>query len=268
VTVYEQPTEQYEVEQPRRRRRGRRALVVLIVLLVILGVLIVVADRVAHGYAEDRIGAEIDKQVTAQGLTARPAEVGVGGVPFLTQVLAGRYDAISVVLRELQGPVPGASDVVRIPTLDIDATGVSAPINTLRTGQGEIVASNVTGVGTIDYTSLADMIGQEGIKLVERDGKLNATLPVEVLGQSFELNGIATVAVENNTVQVRFETLTADGLPNNPLVQNLVSGYAEQLSLNVALPALPFGLTVTDIKPAAEGLQVTATAKDVPLNQA
>ncbi|MFI5840477.1 DUF2993 domain-containing protein [Catenuloplanes sp. NPDC051500] len=268
MTVYEQPTEQHEVERPRRRRRGRTVLVVLIVLLVILGVAVVIADRVAHGYAEDRIGAEIDKQVTAQGLSAQPAEVGVGGVPFLTQVLAGRYDAISVVLRDLEGPVPGAADVVRIPTLDIDATGVTAPIETLRTGQGEIVASNVTGVGTIDYASLAELIGQEGITLAERDGKLNATLPVQVLGQSFELNGIATIAVENNEVQVRFETLTAEGLPNNPIVQNLVSGYAKQLSLNVALPALPFGLNVTEITPASGGLQVTATAKDVPLNQA
>ncbi len=211
MTVYEQPTEQYEVERPKRRRRGRRLLVVLIVLLVILGVLIVVADRVAHGYAEDRIGAEIDKQIVAQGLSAQPAEVGVGGVPFLTQVLAGRYDAISVVLRELEGQVPGAAEVIRIPTLDIDATGVTAPIDTLRTGQGEIVASNVVGVGTIEYASLADMIGQEGITLAEREGKLHATLPVEVLGQSFELNGIAAIAVQDNQVQVSFETLTADG---------------------------------------------------------
>ncbi len=51
-------------------------------------------------------------------------------------------------------------------------------------------------------------------------------------------------------------------------MQNLISGYAEQLSLNVALPELPFGLKVTEIKAAAAGLQVTATAKDVPLNQA
>ncbi len=112
------------------------------------------------------------------------------------------------------------------------------------------------------------MIGQEGITLTERDGKLQATLPVEVLGQAFELNGTAAIAVQDNQVQVRFETLTADGLPDNPVVRNVISGYAEQLSLNVALPALPFGLQVTEIKAAAEGLQVTATAKDVPLNQA
>lgn len=267
MTVYEQPAEQVEVERPRRRRRGRALLITLIVLLIVLGVLAVVADRVAHGYAENRIGTEIDGQLSAQGLSAEPAEVSVGGVPFLTQVLAGRYDEISVLLREVQGPVPGAADVVRIPSLDIDATGVTAPLNTLRTGQGEIVASNVNGVGTIDYTSLAGMIGQEGVTLSERDGKLGATLPVEVFGQRVELNGTANIAVQDNTVQVRFDTLAAEGLPNNALVQNLISGYAEQLSLNVALPALPFGLQVTEIKPAAEGLQVTATAKDVPLNQ-
>ena len=267
VTVYEQPTEQHEVERPRRRRRGRRLLIVLIVFLIILGVLVVVADRVAHGYAEGRIGTEIDSQISAQGLSAEPAQVEVGGVPFLTQVLAGRYDQISVVLREVQGQVPGAAEVVRIPTLDIDATGVSAPLDTLRTGQGEIVASNVNGVGTIDYTSLAAMIGQEGITLAERDGKLGATLPVEVVGQRFELNGTANIAVQGNQVQVRFDTLTAEGLPTNPLVQNLISGYAEQLSLNVDLPPLPFGLQVTEIKPAADGLQVTANAKDVPLKQ-
>ncbi|GAB7049723.1 LmeA family phospholipid-binding protein [Catenuloplanes indicus] len=267
MTVYEQPTEQVEVERPRRRRRGRALLITLIVLLIVLGVLVVVADRVAHGYAENRIGTEIDGQLAAQGLSAEPAEVSVGGVPFLTQVLAGRYDEISVLLREVQGQVPGAADVVRIPTLDIDATGVSAPLDTLRTGQGEIVASNVNGVGTIDYTSLAGMIGQDGVTLSQQDGKLGATLPVEVLGQRVELKGTANIAVQDNTVQVRFDTLTAEGLPDNALVQNLISGYAEQLSLNVALPALPFGLQVTEIKPAVEGLQVTATAKDVPLNQ-
>ena len=34
------------------------------------------------------------------------------------------------------------------------------------------------------------------------------------------------------------------------------------------MPPLPFGIQVQDVQPLPEGLAVTATATDVPLNQA
>ena len=54
-----------------------------------------------------------------------------------------------------------------------------------------MVATTVDGTGTITYASVAALIEQPGLELSERDGKLLATAPIELLGQQFTLNGTA-----------------------------------------------------------------------------
>jgi hypothetical protein len=109
---------------------------------------------------------------------------------------------------------------------------------------------------------------QPNLRLAERNGRLLASLPVELLGQQFTLTGEAELKAVKGKIQLRFEELTAEGIPDVPAVQNLISGYARQISIDVALPKLPFALEVQEVKALPEGLAVTATAKDVPLNQA
>lgn len=255
--------EEYEAQPP---RRGRRPLVVLVVVLLVLGGLFVVADRAAAAYAERAVGDQVRQEVAQQKVQSSNPEVTVGGFPFLTQVAAGRYESISILLRNVRGNVNGNG--ISLPELHVDARNVKASIQTLRTGQGEVIAETVKGTGTITYASLAELINRPGLTLAEQNGKLAVKAPLDVFGQRFTVTGTGNLTVSKGQVQIRFDELTAEGLPQATLAHNLISQFAQQISINVPLPHLPFKLDVQQVRPRPEGLEVTATAKNVPLRSA
>ncbi|QOC90084.1 LmeA family phospholipid-binding protein [Micromonospora craniellae] len=249
----------------RPRRRGRKVLIGFVVLLLVLVGLLVVADRVAANVAERTIADEVRQQVAQQNARSSPPEVELGGFPFLTQVLDGRYERITIRLRDVQGSVQG--DAVALPSLDVDARNVRASLETLRTGQGEVVAETVNGTGTISYQSLSALLDREGLTLGEQDGKLAVTAPLDVLGQRLTVTGIAEIVVgEQGQIALRFENLDAEGLPDVPIARTLLNNFARSISVDVPLPELPFQLTVREVVPRPEGLTVTADARDVPIN--
>ncbi|MDO3703865.1 DUF2993 domain-containing protein [Micromonospora sp. C28SCA-DRY-2] len=253
--------------EERPRRRGRKVLITLVVLLLVLAGLLVVADRVAAGVAERAIADQVRQEVAKQDAQSAPPEVEVGGFPFLTQVLDGRYERISIVLRDVQGSVQG--DAVSVPRLDVDARDVRASLDTIRSGQGEVVAETVNGTGTISYDSLAKLLDRPGLRLAEQNGRLAVTAPVDILGQRLTVTGTADITVgKEGQVALRFNDLDAEGLPNVPLARALLSNYAKGISVDVPLPDLPFQLTVREVRPLPEGLAVTADARDVPINSA
>jgi hypothetical protein len=253
--------------EERPRRRGRKVLITLVVLLLVLAGLLVVADRVAAGVAERAIADQVRQEVAKQDAQSAPPEVEVGGFPFLTQVLDGRYERISIVLRNVQGSVQG--DAVSVPRLDVDARDVRASLDTIRSGQGEVVAETVNGTGTISYDSLAKLLDRPGLRLAEQDGRLAVTAPVDILGQRLTVTGTADITVgKEGQVALRFNDLNAEGLPNVPLARTLLNNYDKGISVDVPLPDLPFQLTVREVRPLPEGLAVTADARDVPINSA
>jgi hypothetical protein len=249
-----------------RKRWGRRLLITFLVLLIIVVAILAVVDRVGASYAERVIGDQVSEQVAGQDATSAKPEVTVEGIPFLTQVVRGNYQEIKILLRDFSGPA-GNGKTIKMPLLDVRAKDVRAPLDTLRTRQGDIIATTVTGAGTIDYATLAELSGQDGVKLAEKDGKLAVTAPLKVLNQQVTINGTANIEVaEGNVVRVRFEQVTADGLPDVPLVDTALNNYARQLSLDLEVPALPLKLQVEKVQPTPAGLVVTAGAKEVTLN--
>ncbi|MET8305958.1 DUF2993 domain-containing protein [Micromonospora sp. NPDC005173] len=259
--------QEYPADGARPRRRGRKLLIGLVVLLLLMAGLLVIADRVAVGVAERAIADRVSQEVTKQGAQAAAPDVEVGGTPFLTQVLDGRYQRISIKLRDVQASVEG--DAVRLLVLDVDARNVRASLDTLRTGQGDVVADTVNGTGTISYESLAALLDRPGLTLGEQGGKLAVTAPVDILGQTLTVSGTADVTVaKSGAVALRFNDLDAEGLPNLPLARALLNNYAKGISIDVPLPDLPFQLAVREVRPLPEGLAVTADAKNVPINSA
>jgi hypothetical protein len=248
-----------------RKRWGRRLLITFVVLLLIVVAALVVADRVGASYAERVIGDRVAQQLTDQKATAEKPDVTIAGVPFLTQVLAGNYQEIKILLDNFSGPA-GNGKNIKMDRLDIRAQDVAAPLDTVRTGNGDIVAATVTGVGTLSYPDLAELIGQQGLKLSERDGKLTGAAPFQALGQTFNATGTANLAVKDGVVSVTFADVTAEGLPNIPLVRTLVDNYVKQLAFDLEVPALPLGLKVQKVEPRPDGLYVTTGASNVSLS--
>ncbi|MEU6074600.1 DUF2993 domain-containing protein [Micromonospora sp. NPDC047074] len=253
--------------EERPRRRGRKVLITLVVLVLVLGGLIAVADRIAVGVAENAIADQVRREITKQGAHSSAPEVEVGGFPFLTQVLDGRYERISIGLRDVQASVRG--DAVAMPKLDVDARNVRASLDTIRSGQGEVVAETVDGTGTISYDSLAKLLDRPGLALAEQGGRLAVTAPVDILGQRLTVTGTADITVgKEGQVALRFNDLNAEGLPNLPLARTLLNNYARSISIDVPLPELPFQLAVREVWPLPEGLTVTADARNVPISSA
>ncbi|BCB80203.1 DUF2993 domain-containing protein [Phytohabitans flavus] len=258
----------YEEAPPRRRRRwGRRLLIVFLVLLVIIGGLLVVVDRVAASVAERTISDEIAKELVAQNITSSPPDVGVGGFPFLTQVLSGEYKSIKISLRDLEGNVEGNG--VRVPRLDVDARNVSAPLEAIRSGQGDVVAQTLNGTATISYASVVDLMNAPDLRLSERDGKLVVNGPIEFAGQRITVSGTASdLRYEDGRVRIRFDELDAEGAPTQlPGVEAFLNQLARQFSISLTLPELPFKLDVGSVRPQPDGLAVEAQAANVALNQ-
>ena len=248
-----------------RKRWGRRLLITFLVLLLIVLAALVVADRVGASYAERVIGDRVAQQLTDQKATAEQPDVTIKGVPFLTQVLDGNYQEIKILLNDFTGPA-GNGRTIKMDPLDIRAKDVQAPLETVRSGNGDIVAGTVTGVGTLSYANLAELTGQEGLKLSERDGKLVGAAPLQALGQTFNASGTANLEVKDGVVVVTFADVTADGLPNIPLVRTLVDNYVKRLAFDLKVPALPLGLKVQKVEPRPDGLYVTTGASNVSLS--
>lgn len=243
----------------RARRRGRRLGVGLLVFLIVAVVLLVVADRAGAWYAERRIADEVQQEVAQRDITTGRPEVQVGGFPFLTQVLSGEYQSVKIKLRDVDG------GGIRLPELDVEATGVHADLQTIRTGQGEARADEVTGTATVGYATVAALSNQPGLQLSERDGQLRVRLPVQILGRQLTLVGTAKVRVDNNRIQVTVSDLDDEGGNLPPQARSTANGYANRLSVSFQLPPLPFDLSVDEVTPEPEGLAVTATAHGVPI---
>ena len=254
----------YEPDKP-RRRGGRRVLGGFVVLLIIIVAVLAVLDRAGASYAEGVISDRVAQQVANQKATSDKPDVTIEGIPFLTQVVKGRYQEIKIELRNFAGPA-GNGKTVKMPLLDIRAKDVNAPLSALRSGKGDIVAKTVTGAGTVDYATVESLVGQQGVKLAEKDGKLAVTAPVTILNQKVTVHGTADLTVTDNVVSMRFEKVSAEGLPQVPLVDNLLNNYAKQISIDLRIPPLPLKLTVRKVQPTAAGLVVTAAADDVQFN--
>jgi hypothetical protein len=259
--------EVYGTQRKPRKRWGRRLLITFIVLVIVVVGLLAVADRVSASYAERLIGDKVSEQVAAQKATSEKPDVTIEGIPFLTQVADGRYQEIKILLRDFAGPAGNGTDrTIKMPQLDIRAQDVKAPLKTIRTGNGDIVASTVTGTATITYAELTELINQPGLKLEHKNGKLIGSAPVKALGQTYNVAGTVNLTVNNGAVQVRFTDVTAQGLPDLPIVRSLINAYAQKLALDLKVPALPLKLALQKVDPQADGLKVTVGARDVALN--
>jgi hypothetical protein len=252
----------YETAPPPRRRRGRGLLIFVVVLLLLLLGGLAIADRVGKSYAEGVIGDKVTEQVQQQKASSDTPDVTIDGFPFLTQVVRGEYQEIQIQLPNFSGPT-GTGKKIHLDLLDIHAKDVTAPLDALRSGTGDVVAGTLTGTGTIDYPQLIELIGQKGLTLSEKDGKLVGSAKVTALGQQFDVTGTAKLTVVDGGIQVRFADVKAANLPDLPVIQDLVQSYVDKLALDLPAPELPLQLKVQTVTPQADGLKVTFGASDV-----
>jgi hypothetical protein len=241
-------------------RRGRRVGISLAVVLVVLVGLLVAADRVAAYAAERTISQKVSQETLDSGVQASSPDVQVGGFPFLTQVARGKYQDITIVLRDVQ------KDSVTLPVLDIHATGVNAKLNTLMSGDGPVTADRVVGNATVRYDSIRALVNQPGLELTEEAGKLRLRWPVTIGGRQLVAVALGQVTATAGVVRLRVSDVRAEGVTLPTFAQELLDNYQRRLSIQLKLPPLPFGLKIETVRTLPEGLSITASARSVPIS--
>jgi hypothetical protein len=223
----------------------------LVVVLLVLG-LAVLADRVAVGVAEDRVG----EQLAAKGGLAGTPEVAIAGFPFLTQAVAGRYDDVRISLTAEQLDQPEGTRA------DIALHGVHVPLSSVVSGfVAQVPVDRIDGTATLSYALLAAQLGGDTALRREGDG-LRITKTVEVLGQTIPLTAVGTVSLDGDELVVDVEKAAGAGVD---LPDFLVTRVSDLLDLRYTVPALPFGLQLTEVEPADDGVDVRVEAEDAVL---
>lgn len=229
-----------------------RTLLGLIGLLTALFVVIgLVADPIAEDVAEDRVA----EALRIGGDLAGTPEVDVTGWPFLTQAVSGTYDdvRISLTAEDLGRPEGTRADVV--------LRGVHVPLSDALSGSvREVPVDRIDGTATLSYALLSQELGADTV--LRRDGEgLRVTRTVEVLGYTVPLTAVGRVSLDGQDVVVDVEQASADGVD----VPRYVVDRAERL-LDLRYPVeLPYGLRLTGVRPAEDGVDVTAEATDTVL---
>jgi hypothetical protein len=221
----------------------------LVVVLVLLLGLAIAADRVAVGIAEERVAEELAAQGGLQGTP----EVDITGFPFLTQAVAGRYDDVRIALSADQLGQPEGTRA------DVALHGVRVPLASVLSGAvQQVPIDRVDGTATLSYDLLAAQLGGDTMLRREGDG-LRITKTVELLGQTIPLTAAGTVSLDGNDLIVDVENATGAGVD---VPRFLVDQVADLLDLRYAVPALPFGLRLTSVTPADDGVVVGLEATD------
>lgn len=223
-------------------RRWRRLLVALAAALVVL----VVLDRLAAAVTERALAGRLQ---TVEHLSSRPS-VTIGGFPFLTQLLAGRYRQIDLRARPLE------RDGVRISSVTVRLSGVSVRLTDALAGRVQRVPIR-HGAGTADL-SYRDLTG-----LVHRDGGLvGALLTVSAAGPGRMLiSGPAGLSLHAGvTISGARLTLTPSPADLARLPPLLTAPVTAVLSTPLSLPTLPFGARLSSGTVDNSGVHLLATA--------
>lgn len=243
--------------------RGGKVTTVVAVLVAIAGGGLIVGDRIAAGVAERRIGAQAQQELAARDITtAQAPKVTIGGFPFLTQVLAGRYDKITIVVDR------PTSRGVTLDRLDVVALGVNAPAGSVLHGGGRITADQVTGTASLGWGSVLKLIDLSGYVAAgatasaQPDGLVRITAPVTALGRSITITATGNLSVSEGKVQLAIRQVSHDGtLP--PIAEQLLTRFKRTFAVDI--PPLPYHLVVRSAQAGPAGLLVTAAAQDVPI---
>jgi hypothetical protein len=218
----------------------------LLLLLVVVGLLAVVGDRVARKFATD----EAQRRLVAAGLSA--PSVNISGFPFLTQLLARRFDDVRVTTPLVTIGAGRANQVSG------SARDVTVP------SSGPATVGRLTARGTIPYTEVLRQAHQVGLRVSSAGGgQVQLRRQVTVLGQAYAVVARGRVVAKGNRLLV---TPTSFELAGGGAVdQRLSDLIANRFTFSYRIRGLPDGIVIDRITPVDDGFVVDASGRDVRL---
>lgn len=225
----------------------------LLITLVVLVGLAVVADRVGVGIAEKRVA----EQIRSQGHLSGTPGVAITGFPFLTQAMAGNYTDVRISLTSADLGQPAGTSA------DISLRGVHVPLSDVLSGSVQrIPVDSVAGTATVSYALLSAKLGGDTTLRPEGSG-LRITKTVHIAGFTLPLTAAGTVRLSGNDLLIDVQKASGVGVE---VPSFLVDRVSNLLDLRYTIPALPFGLKLTSVKPGPDGVDVAVAATDTVLS--
>lgn len=224
----------------RRRRWGTK----LAIVVLALAALFTAADRITVGVAESEVAKTIQ---TSQNLDSKPS-VSIDGFPFLTQVLGMDLHSVSLDARGIE------RNGVRVTDLRANAHGVR-----LGGGFKPKTIDSLDGTAFFNWADLdqaaAPLVSAYGIKNLVLSQGPGGTLKISgtVLGVGGTAEGQISIG-SGNQIRVRTTKLGA-GFLSIP-----------DFHFTYAIGALPLNIKLTDFRVDEDGIRVSASATDVPVN--
>jgi hypothetical protein len=114
----------------------------------------------------------------------------------------------------------------------------------------------------VSYALLAAKLGGDTTLRPEGSG-LRITKTVHIAGFTLPLTAAGTVRLSGNDLMVDVQKASGVGVEVPGFLVNRVS---DLLDLRYTIPALPFGLKLTSVKPAPDGVDVAVAATDTVLS--
>lgn len=221
-----------------------RKLVVALVVLLVLGV---VADRVAVQVAE----AQVAKRLRETGRLGQDPKVAVRGFPFLTQVLAGRYDRIDVETKQF------ARGGVVLSRLDVSLLGARVPAGQALGGQVRSVpVEGLQAQAVVRYVDLAGRSGSAGLRVVPAGDQVEVTGRLTVRGQTVTATARSAVRLRGRSLVVSAQSVKVAGQGSAAIDR----AVRRLLDFTVPIGALPYGLDLTSARVDVSGVVLVAAS--------
>ena len=207
---------------------------------MVLAILLVVADRVAAGIAEN----EVASQIKSSGFPVKP-KVTIEGFPFLTQLAARDFRQMDIAASNVtEGPLDIAS---------VNATMHGVHINS---GFNGATVDQINGTALITFAGLSRAGGiGDGITLSNGgNGDVKASIDL-----GFVTGTALAQVTKTGPHQIGVRVVSAGGLPLSAL------GPLQDFTVN--LPDLPAGMTIQSVSVTGQGLLITIAGTHTTFSQ-
>lgn len=236
------------------RRRAGRLWGTLAAIVVALAALLVVADVVARGIAEDRFAQQVRANLP-DGIDGE-VDVEIGGFSVIAQYLAGTMDRVEISAPELR---------VNSASVAVDVVGEGVPVDLASP------VESVVGTITVDEESLNALVSVPAVNgaFTLGDGLVGYAGTIDILGFSLDYTATARPTAAGESVLLLpegVELTSGAGVVDVSVVVGRLLGD-DPLSICVA-QYLPEGVEVHDIAISPGTATVELRAQALMLDEA
>lgn len=220
---------------------------VLVGVAILLG-LAALADRFLARAAGDAAGGQVRKAAHTQ----EAADVKFRGFPFVTQALAGRFDEVDVVARDV--PAEG----LQIKRIDVHFRGVHVRLGKALAGELEAVPTEkADATARLTYDDLNSYLRRRGsLTVAAAGGRVSVGGQVRVNGAIISGKGTANVTLRPGSIVLQVTDASAGGIA-------IPAAATRLMTITVSTQALPFGMALQSVDVRDDALILHGTASGI-----